>query len=98
MLSLIEESVTGGIQAILEQFTVPDKTWIYLNLNDLHVTESPHSDRALQILPFVRSAGKRRMTVLELISTLAAAAADPRVKGLVLAFNDSMLSTGRMNR
>ena len=91
MLSLIEESVTGGIHAILEQFTVPDKTWIYLNLNDLHVTESPHSDRALQILPFVSSAGKRRMTVLELISTLAAAAADPRVKGLVLAFNDSMI-------
>jgi hypothetical protein len=61
----MEDSVTGGIHAILEQFTVPDKTWIYLNLNDLHVTESPHSDRALQILPFVSSAGKRRMTMIE---------------------------------
>jgi hypothetical protein len=91
LLSLAEDSVMGGMLAVLEQFTVPDNTWLYLNLNDLHITESPHSERALQILPFVSSAGKRRMTVLELTTTLAAAAADPRVKGLILAFNDSMI-------
>jgi hypothetical protein len=87
----VEETAKEGVEAILEQFTVPDNTWIYLNLNDLHVTESPHSERALQILPFVSSAGKRRMTVLEMCTALSTASADPHVKGLVLAFNDSMI-------
>lgn len=91
LLALIDEALAGGVEAALDQFTVPDNTWIYLNLNDLHVTESPHSERALQLLPFVSSAGKRRMTVFEMTVSLATAAADPRVKGLVLAFNDSMI-------
>jgi hypothetical protein len=80
-----------SIEAVLAQFIVPENTWLYLNLNDLHVTESPHSDRALQIVPFVSSAGKRRMTVLEMTTMITQAAADPRVKGLILAFNDSMI-------
>ena len=89
--SLAERIMRESVQALLTQFTVPDNTWIYLNLNDLHVTESPHSDRALQIVPFVSSAGKRRMTVLEMTTTITQAAADPRVKGLILAFNESMI-------
>ena len=86
----IDDSAGESIDAILAQFTVPDNTWLYLNLNDLHITDSPHSDRALQIVPFVSSAGKRRMTVLELTATIMEAAADPRVKGMVLSFNQSM--------
>ena len=80
-----------SIEAILAQFTVPENTWLYLNLNDLHITDSPHSERALQLVPFVGATGKRRMTVLEMTSTIMDAAHDPRVKGLVLAFNQSMI-------
>jgi hypothetical protein len=80
-----------SIEAILAQFTVPENTWLYLNLNDLHITDSPHSERALQLVPFVSATGKRRMTVLEMTSTILDAAHDPRVKGLVLAFNQSMI-------
>ena len=87
----IDDAIGDSIDAILAQFTVPDNTWLYLNLNDLHVTDSPHSDRALQIVPFVSSAGKRRMTVLEMTTTIMEAAADPRVKGMVLSFNQSMI-------
>ena len=88
---IADEAMRESVQAILSQFTVQENTWLYLNLNDLHVTESPHSERALQILPFVSSAGKRRMTVLEMTTTIAQAASDPRVKGLILAFNESMI-------
>jgi hypothetical protein len=91
LYTIADETMGQSIQAILAQFTVPDNTWLYLNLNDLHITESPHSERALQIVPFVSSAGKRRMTVLEMITTITQAAADPRVKGLILAFNESMI-------
>jgi hypothetical protein len=87
----IDKYLKDSIVAILTQFTVPENTWLYLNLNDLHITESPHSDRAIQLVPFVSSPGKRRMTVLELITTINDAAGDPRVKGLVLAFNESMI-------
>ena len=80
-----------SIEAVLAQFTVPENTWLYLNLNDLHITDSPHSERALQLVPFVGSTGKRRMTVLEMTSTIVDAAHDPRIKGLVLAFNQSMI-------
>ena len=86
----IDLTMGDSIDAVLAQFTVPDNTWLYLNLNDLHVTDSPHSDRALQIVPFVSSSGKRRMTVLEMTTTIMEAAADPRVKGMVLSFNQSM--------
>jgi len=91
IIAALEETAKDGVHAIIELFSVPDNTWLYLNLNDLHVIESPHSERALQIVPFLSSAGKRRMTVLEMTSTLSAAAADPRVKGLVLAFNESII-------
>jgi hypothetical protein len=84
-------SLKESIEAILAQFTVPENTWLYLNLNDLHITDSPHSERALQLVPFVSATGKRRMTVLEMTSTIVDAAHDPRVKGLVLAFNQSMI-------
>ena len=90
-ISKADLSMKESIEAILTQFTVPENTWLYLNLNDLHITESPHSDRALQILPFVSSTGKRRMTVLEMTSTIIDASHDPRVKGLVMAFNPSMI-------
>ena len=91
IIDKIDSSLKEGIVAVLTQFTVPDNTWLYLNLNDLHITESPHSDRAIQLVPFVSSPGKRRMTVLELITTLNDAAQDPRVKGLILSFNESMI-------
>lgn len=87
----IDLSMKESIEAILTQFTVPDNTWLYLNLNDLHITDSPHSERALQIVPFVSSTGKRRMTTLEIATAIFEAARDPRVKGLVLAFNQSMI-------
>ena len=87
----LEKSMLEGIEAILLQFTVPDETWLYLNLNDLHVTESPHSERALQVLPFISSAGKRRMTILEMTTAIIEAAHDRRVKGLVIASNPSMI-------
>jgi hypothetical protein len=77
----IDSSLKETIHAVQRQFTVPERTWLYLNLNDLHITESPHSEKALQLMPFVSSAGKRRMTVLEITTTLRSAAADPRVKG-----------------
>jgi hypothetical protein len=91
IFSITERTVKDSIKAIVGQFTVPDDTWIYLNLNDLHVTDSPHSERALQLVPFVSSSGKRRMTVLEMVDALSTAASDPRVKGLVLSFNESII-------
>jgi hypothetical protein len=87
----LDLSLKESIEAILTQFTIPDNTWLYLNLNDLHITDSPHSERGLQIVPFVSSTGKRRMTVLEISTTISEAALDPRVKGLVLSFNQSMI-------
>jgi hypothetical protein len=90
-INRIEDYLEESIQAVFTQFTVPESTWLYLNLNDLHITDSPHSEKALQILPFVSQAGKRRMTVLEIITQLESAAMDPRVQGLILAFNDSVI-------
>jgi len=90
-ISKADVSMKDSIEAILAQFTVPENTWLYLNLNELHITDSPHSERALQLLPFVSSQGKRRMTILEITSTLIDAGNDPHVKGLVLAFNPSMI-------
>jgi hypothetical protein len=89
--SITERTVKESIKAIVGQFTVPDDTWIYLNLNDLHITDSPHSERALQLVPFASSSGKRRMTVLEMINAISTAAVDPKVKGLVLSFNESII-------
>ena len=90
-ISKTDVALKESIEAILGQFTVPENTWLYLNINDLHITDSPHSERALQLVPFMSSTGKRRMTVLEMTSTIVDAAHDPRVKGLVLAFNQSMI-------
>ena len=87
----IDLSIKDSIEAILAQFTVPENTWLYLNLNDLHIIDSPHSERALQVLPLVSSTGKRRMTMLELTTTIMEAAADPRVKGMILSFNQSII-------
>jgi hypothetical protein len=86
----VDDYFKDNVQAILTQFTVPDNTWLYLNLNDLHIIDSPHSERALQVVPFVSSAGKRRMTMLELTNTIQEAAMDPKVQGMVLSFNDSI--------
>ena len=79
------------VAAILDIFSMSDNTWLYLNLNDMHVIESPHSERALQLVPFVRASGKRRMTTFEIVTTLINAAQDPNVKGLILAFNESII-------
>jgi hypothetical protein len=86
----VDNYFKDNIQAIRTQFTVPENTWLYLNLNDLHIVDSPHSERALQVVPFVSSAGKRRMTMLELTTSIQDAAMDPKVRGLVLSFNDSI--------
>lgn len=88
---LAETTTKDSIKSVSAQFAVPDNTWIYLNLNDLHITDSPHSERALQLVPFISSSGKRRMTLLEVTEMLVAAGMDPRVKGIVLAFNESMI-------
>ena len=87
----IEKWVRKSVLAILGAFSIPENTWLYLNLNDLHVTDSPHADRALQMLPFVPGRGKRRMTTLDITNTIYGAAEDPNVKGLILAFNQSTI-------
>jgi hypothetical protein len=90
---VIDYNFRSSVKALLAQFTVQDNTWLYLNLNDLHVVDSPHSDRGLDALPLVGASRRRRITNLELAAGIKRAAEDPRIKGIVLSFNPSTLDS-----
>jgi hypothetical protein len=89
----LEKSLTITTATLLAQYVPQDKTWLYLNLNDLHVVDSPHSDRGFQMIPLVGSGGKRRITVLEAVTTIQNAAMDSRVHGMIISFNESTIES-----
>ena len=90
---LIDANFRHSVKALLAQYTVPDNAWLYLNLNDLHVVDSPHSGRGFDTIPLVGASRRRRITNLELAAGIRRAGDDPRIKGIILSFNPSTLES-----